>query len=261
MDENRQTPLGEERSGPDASVSESRFDPLDGFEANDRFERSDNTPSERLPSLNPVATGQAIPFYRRNPVTLWVSVMVILIYGLTTYSNGLQTPSRLAVSLGAFYGPAIQDGQWWRFLTATVLHGNPGHLFNNVVGLLVFGNILEPVIGHARLLGLYAVSMVAGLGMVYLLQPDTVTIGASTIDFGLIGCYLTLVLLLRYQYDRPSFFREFRGAVGFVLMFVIWNWMESASVSLWGHVGGLLGGILFGVTIWLGRNTKSQTTE
>ncbi|MCE3234729.1 MAG: rhomboid family intrarane serine protease [Vampirovibrio sp.] len=259
MDDEKQSSAKETQS--DSGVE---FDPLDGFQANDRFEHTPAPESESesppLPSLNPIPTGQRPPFYRRNPVTFWFSILIILIYGLTTYSNGFQAPSRLAVSLGAFFGPAVQDGQWWRFLSATLLHGNPGHLFNNVVGLLVFGNMMEPVIGSGRLLGLYAVSMLTGLGLVYLLQPNTVTIGASTIDFGLIGVYFTLVLLLRYQYDRQTFFKEFRGAIGFVLMFVVWNWMESGSVSLWGHVGGFLGGILFGFLLWADRKTKSQIT-
>lgn len=256
MNEDRQHP-SEER--PEESVP-TEFDPLYGFESNDRFERSTIAEKEALPALSPLPSKQNVPFYRRNPVTFWFSILVVIIYGLSTYSNGFQEPSRLAVSLGAFYGPAIQDGQWWRFLTATLLHGNPGHLFNNVVGLLGFGNMLEPVIGSARLLGLYGISMLAGLGLVYFLQPYTVTIGASTIDFGLIGTYLTLVLLLRYQYDRSAFRQEFRGAIGFVLMFVAWNWMESASVSLWGHVGGLLGGILFGLLIWMNRSSGPRST-
>jgi len=259
---NDRTHTGEQSQPGSTSPSEeglqnapSRYDPLDGLQAEDRFEPSLEPIQEPLPSLKPLATPQPeqLPFYRRNPVSLAFALLLIAFYGLTSFPNGFESPTRLALGLGAFYGPAVQNGQWWRFITATLMHGYPGHLFNNVVGILIFGNLLEPVIGHLRLLGLYWIAAVSGLALVYWLQPNVPTLGASTIDYGLIGAYLTLILLLRYQYDKSAFLREFRGAILFVLMFVAWNWMESATVSLWGHVGGLLSGIAYGLLIWMNR--------
>ncbi len=236
------------------------YNPMDGFQADDRFEHAQDR-QEPLPSLKPLpAPPEQQPFYRRNPVTLAFALLLVAFYGLTSFPNGFESPTRLALGLGAFYGPAVQDGQWWRFITATLMHGYPGHLFNNVVGILIFGNLLEPVIGHFRLIGLYWVAAVSGLALVYWLQPNVPTLGASTIDYGLIGAYLTLILLLRYQYDRSAFIREFRGAILFVLMFVAWNWLESATVSLWGHVGGLLGGTAYGLLIWMNRAKAKQST-
>lgn len=237
---------------------EDKYDPLDGFQAKDRFEPENADLQDLLPSLRPFPRTQAKqePFYRRNSVTLIFALLLIAFYGLTSFPHKFERPSQLAFTLGAFYGPSIEHGQWWRYTTATLMHLNPGHLFNNVVGILAFGNLLEPVIGHARLVGLYGVSAVCGLTLVYWLQPNIPTLGASTIDYGLIGAYLTLVLLLRYQYNRKAFQKEFRGAVLFVLMFVAWNWMESATVSLWGHVGGLIGGIACGTLIWASRSSS-----
>ncbi len=204
--------------------------------------------SEVVPSLQPggqlARTGQA-PFWQRNPLSTGFSVLLILSYAITTFSTDGQGPPDRVVIVGGFYPPAVQAGEWWRFITATLLHANPPHLFNNVVGLLIFGNLLEPVLGFRRLLVLYALSVFLGLGLSFYMLPNGVTLGASTIDYGLIGAYLSLVLILRYRYQRDTFFREFRGAIFFVLMFVAWNLMESATVNLWGHVGGLLAGVCF----------------
>ena len=200
------------------------------------------------PALNPVgqiSDEKPLPFYRRNPLTTGFSLLLVLIYGLTAFTTDWKGPPDLIVAIGGFYPPAVQAGEWWRFITATLLHANPPHLFNNVVGLLIFGNLLEPVIGSSRLLGLYAISVLFGLGLSLVMLPQGVTFGASTIDYGLIGAYLALVLKLRYRYQRETFFREFRGAILFVLIFVAWNTLESATVNLWGHLGGLLGGVVF----------------
>jgi rhomboid protease GluP len=233
------------------------FDPLDGFEAQDRFE-----PSTLKSGFNPIqvktTASLALPFYKRNPITTTLALVLIIVYGCTSFSNHFQFPSKLAVALGVFYGPAVQDGQWWRYLTATLLHDNPGHLLNNTVGILIFGNLLEPILGRLYLASLYGVAMIVGLSLVLLFQPNTPVLGASTINYGLIGAYLTLVLLIRYQIDRSTFLKEFRGAFLFVAMFILWNWMESTKVSLWGHVGGLIGGILFGLVVWTNRSSLKQ---
>jgi rhomboid protease GluP len=214
--------------------------------------------TDASPPINPPPPRQSAPFYRRMPVTLSFMILVLAIYGLTTFPTDFQKPVDIAVILGGFYPPAVQAGEWWRYITATVLHGNPGHLFNNVIGLLIFGNLLEPVIGPVRMIALYIVSAVSGLWLSYYMLPKSITFGASTIDYGLIGAYLALILLMRYRHDRHIFLQELRGALFFVLMFITWNTMESTTVNLWGHVGGLFGGILFAVFLWISRPRQSS---
>jgi rhomboid protease GluP len=233
------------------------FVPSDTIHPPDSTSLSEHSVNEDLapaPSLSPMGGESSQPFYKRNPFTISFSILLILIYGLTSFTTEFKGPADLVVMLGGFYPPAVQAGEWWRFITASLLHANPGHLFNNVVGLLIFGNLLEPVIGSWRMLWLYIISAVAGLGLSYFMLPEGMTFGASTIDYGLIGAYLTLVLMLRYRYNRQAFFSEFRGAIIFVLLFVGWNTLESSTVNLWGHLGGLFGGVVF--AIWLGSKPR-----
>lgn len=177
-------------------------------------------------------------------MTTSLALLLILTYGLTSYPNHFQSPVNTAVYLGFFYPPAVEAGEWWRIVTGTMMHANPGHLFNNVVGVLLFGSLLEPVVGPFFMLMLCVLSALAGAALFFIFQPQSASVGASAIDYGLIGAYLALILRLRYRQDRPTFFRELRGALFFVLMFIGWNWMESMKVSLWGHLGGFLAGVL-----------------
>jgi rhomboid protease GluP len=223
---------------------------------------SSNEPNQgeaiSVPSLNPAQVEAQRPFYQRNPLTVAFSVLLTVVYALTTFPTNFQGPPDLIVMLGGFYPPAVHAGEWWRFITATLLHGNPGHLFNNVAGLLIFGNLLESVLGSRRLMGLYVFSTLAGMGLSYYTLPQGMTFGASAIDYGLIGAYLTLVLILRYRHDRAAFFSEFRGALLFVLLFVGWNMLESATVNLWAHIGGLLAGVIF--ALWMVFVPKRRRT-
>jgi rhomboid protease GluP len=209
---------------------------------------------EQSLDAQPVSTKGQSSFIQRCPLTLVAVLLITLIYGLSTFRNGFQAPDKAFVLLGGFYPPFVQNGEWWRYFSASLLHGTPAHWFNNIAGLLIFGNLLEPIIGFWSLAGIYFVSAFSGLWLSSVMLPHTMTYGASTIDFGLIGAYITLILLIRLNLDKKTFFRELRGSVLLVLMFVLWNAMESASVNLWGHLGGLAGGIFCMLTFWMVRN-------
>lgn len=213
------------------------------------------------PPLQRASTEARRPFYRRNPLTVLFVLLLTGCYAITSAGNGFEAPDRLWVSVGAFYPPAVQDGQWWRYITATLMHGNPAHWFNNVAGLLIFGNMLEPILGSWSLLGLYIVSAVGGLWLSSIFLPDGLTYGASTIDFGLIGAYLTLALLFRLRHDKGAFMKELQGSVMFVLLFVAWNTLESATVNLWGHLGGFIAGVFFMLALWTVRDKSAGSPQ
>lgn len=209
-----------------------------------------------LPHIAPQETEeQPVPFYSRNPLTTIFSVILIVVYLMTSYHNRFQQVEDWAVILGSFYGPAVQNGEWWRFITATLLHDNPMHLFSNVFGIVAFGGLVEPIVRLPRLLFLYVFSMMGGLLLSWLMNPQAVTLGASTIDYGLIGAYLTLALLYRFQSNRHQFFKELRGAIVFTIIFSLWNTMESEHLNLWGHLGGLTAGVGFALCVWPFRRT------
>jgi membrane associated rhomboid family serine protease len=193
------------------------------------------------------------PFYRRCPVSFSLSMLLLAAYGLSSYPLGFQGITEQAALWAAFIPEAVYQGEWWRIYTAALLHANPSHLMANLFGILVFGNLLEPAIGSIRLLALYLVSETAGL-MLSLTMMPVVSIGASSIDYGLIGTYIGLILLLRYGQNRPVFWQELRGALFFMLLFIVSNSLEIERINLWGHLGGFLGGMVFALLLWLDRN-------
>src|SRR6188768_1661828 len=92
-------------------------------------------------------------------------------------------------ALGGVSGPAVlQDGQVYRLLSATLLHGGIVHLFFNGVALLLGGALLEASAGAGWMLLVYVLSGVCGslLG-IYANPPNVVSVGASGAIMGLLA--------------------------------------------------------------------------
>jgi len=138
---------------------------------------------------------------------------------------------------GVLFGPLVEQGDWWRLLTAVFLHYGPVHLILNMVGLYWFGSLLEERIGSGRYLMLYLVSGLAGSAGALLWSNGflTPTVGASGAIFGILGAGLVLERQRDYVFGGSAL-----GViiVNFVLTFSI------SSISKGGHIGGLVGGIL-----------------
>lgn len=152
---------------------------------------------------------------------------------------------------GALYGPAVNDGDWWRLVTSAFLHSGPIHLFFNGLILWWFGRSLEGLMGTRRFLALYAISMLAGAAGALLLSPNSFTVGASGAVFGVLGAGLVL---------------ERRGIMvfgGAALPIVVFNVVLSfviPRISVGGHLGGLVGGALVILVLSrLGRSNPAYT--
>jgi membrane associated rhomboid family serine protease len=107
----------------------------------------------------------------------------------------------------------------WTLVTSIFAHASFEHLFFNMFGLLLFGTILEGIVGHRRWLLLFFVAgIVGGIATVPLY---TASLGASGAIFGLISALAVL---------RPR-----------MTVYVSWVPMPmSAAVVVWA-AGDLLG--------------------
>jgi rhomboid protease GluP len=89
-------------------------------------------------------------------------------------------------ALGNF-GPSTTNGEWWRLLTATFVHAGTLHLLVNVIGLAPAAFLLERLVGHAALGGVFVAAGVMS-GLVGLsANPVEMNVGASGAIFGVYG--------------------------------------------------------------------------
>ena len=173
------------------------------------------------------------------------------IIGITIFIFILQQAGKyfLGYDLAAFLGMKINEailaGQLWRFITPVLLHGSLIHIGFNMYALLSIGTGMESRMGHLRFLMLYLVSGFAGNVFSFYFS-DAPSLGASTAIFGLLaaeGIFL---------YHNNKFFGQ-RGkkALSNLIVIAAVNLMigMSPNIDNWGHIGGLLGGLIFS---WFG---------
>jgi len=160
---------------------------------------------------------------------------------------------------GANYGPLTKDGEWWRLLTNTFLHGGLMHVLNNIYGLLFVGIFLEPLLGRIRYLAIYVLTgILASLSSIWW-HEATVSVGASGAIFGLYGVFLALLLMKVYPADfAKSFLISTSLFIGFNLLMGLTGGIDNAA-----HIGGLLSGFIIGFILYksLKKKVKIQPDE
>jgi membrane associated rhomboid family serine protease/tetratricopeptide (TPR) repeat protein len=185
------------------------------------------------------------PGYR--PVATYVLIALnLVIFGLMTRAGGSKNLDVL-VEFGASYGPYFRQGQYWRLVMPMFLHIGIAHLLINMYGLYLLGRILEHVYGYGRFSLLYVGSGMFSSYLSMAVAPH-VAAGASGAIFGIAGVMLVAGFLHRASIPR----RLRRVFGGGILLMVVGNLAFGAifpGIDNWGHVGGLLGGMVLGVLI------------
>lgn len=140
--------------------------------------------------LDELAVFAAVMARRPVRVTYALIGLYIVLFGLCELWGGSDNLLTL-VAMGAEVPSLIQQGQWWRLLSATALHGGLLHILLNSYVLYSFGPFLEKLLGWPRFVVLYVVAGLAGtvLGTIF---GDSVSVGASGSLFGLLGAAAVL---------------------------------------------------------------------
>jgi membrane associated rhomboid family serine protease len=150
------------------------------------------------------------------------------------------TTSELSQSGGVGIG-AIATGAWWKLLVSNLLHGNLPHVFMNAFVIFLTGRWLEHLAGPMLVLATIGWSAVAsGVGSLVIDTPS-VSIGASGVAFGLVGCAIAVDPRAR---TATGLIARQLGIVNLVLTFII------PGISIGGHLGGLAAGLAVGFLGW-----------
>jgi membrane associated rhomboid family serine protease len=185
-------------------------------------------PVRRAPGIA-LATNQA-------PVTYALIAINVLIYLIGT-SQGMNNPNGLYAKLW-LDAPQLHDGGWWRLVTTMFLHASVLHIAFNMFALWVIGRPVEQYLGSARYIGLYFVSGLAGSAGA-LVQTPGVTVGASGAIFGILGA----MLIIEWQATG----RLAGNAMTLIVLNLVLGFAFNGvggNISIGGHIGGLIGGIL-----------------
>jgi rhomboid protease GluP len=173
-------------------------------------------------------------------VTYAIMAVTIVLYVLQLASESL-LGTDILILYGARINEAILAGELWRFITPALLHGSIPHILFNMYALFIFGTGLERHFGHGRFFLLYVLGAFTG-NVVSFLFSAGYSVGASTAVFGLLGAEAIFL----YQ-NRKLFAGQFGRAIQNVIFIAAINLFLGLQPGIdnWGHVGGLLGGLMF----------------
>ena len=148
---------------------------------------------------------------------------------------------------GANFGPATQDGEWWRLGSAMFLHFGAVHLTLNLWALWDGAQLVERMYGHARFAGIYFVSGLTG-NLLSLVAHKGLAIsgGASGAIFGIYGALLIFLWRERRNLHPEEFRWFFWGAAGFAAASLILGLLITG-IDNAAHIGGFLTGMLGGI--------------
>jgi rhomboid protease GluP len=200
-----------------------------------------------MPSLHDQLC-QQLPRLRMTPLLTGLNVLVfgaMLLSGAGLWhsQNGIQ------LAWGANFGPATQDGEWWRLGSAMFLHFGLLHLALNMWALWDGGQWVERMYGHFRFLLIYVVAGLAGnLLSLVVHQGQAVSGGASGAIFGLYGALLSYLWMERSRIQRGEFRWLFWAAIAFSVATIVFGFLIPG-IDNAAHIGGLIAGLLTGILV------------
>lgn len=171
----------------------------------------------------------------RIPYATYALIGINVVVLLAEMASGATTSKEL-FDFGGLFGPAVADGDWWRIVTGGFLHAGPIHLLFNMYVLYIAGTLLEPGIGTPRFLAIYVISLLSGSFGALLLDPNTVTVGASGAIFGLMAAVLVVA--------RGRGMEQIASQFGLFIVLNLVLTFSISNISVGGHLGGLAGGAL-----------------
>lgn len=198
-------------------------------------------------------------FKPKKIIFTYILIMAcVLMFGICCIFDGIDALRSItnytALKMGANFAPLIRQGELWRVITYMFLHASLLHLIVNMYSLYALGASVENFLGRWKFIVVYFVSGICGGLLSAATGSNTISVGASGAIFGLAGA------LLYFGYHYRTYLGEAikKQIIPIILINLLIGYLI-AGIDNFGHIGGLIGGIL--CTMALGIDGKSKTFE
>jgi len=196
-------------------------------------------------------------FVKQRPVSSALIILNSLALIYTMLSGGFDVYNLRDLG-GIFPVWVIERGEYYRIFTAAFLHGSIIHFLSNmIIGVSFMGAALEKAIGSLKFFIIYFVAVIgSGILVVFLSEPNVITIGASGGVFGVLGALLYISINrtdLISEQDKKTIWT-------FVAIQIFFTFVNNSNISIPGHAGGLIAGFLISLLLLGRRKEESQDT-
>ena len=190
-------------------------------------------------------------------MTASLIIINIIVFLVVDFTGGSENTAHM-MRCGAAYTPLIlEDGEWYRLVTAIFLHFGINHLLNNMVVLGVLGERLEILMNRFSYVLLYFIAGIGGnlLSMALEMRSGhyAVSAGASGAVFGLMGAILYILIRNRGTVLDLSMKRML-----IMVGLSVYLGFADAGVDNAAHIGGLVCGFLAAVILYHPKKNVSK---
>ena len=192
------------------------------------------------------------PMGSRYGKKAYVNVLLIalnVLFFLYLEITGSSEDAYFMYTKGAMFAPAVlEDGEYYRLLTAMFMHFGIRHIMNNMLVLFVIGDNLERALGHVKYLIFY---LLCGIGsnwvsmMAHSTDTMTVSAGASGAIFGVVGGLLYVVTANKGRLEDLS-----TRQLVIMIFFSLYLGYTSTGVDNTAHLSGLVIGIVLAIILY-----------
>lgn len=190
-------------------------------------------------------------FKKKYPmITFFLIALNIIIYLIPILFN----ESEYFLEKFCLFAPYVQNGQYYRVLSAAFIHANIFHLIFNCYALLMIGRQLESFLGKTKFLIIYLFSAITSSIMSMIFLGNSISVGASGAIFGLMGS----LVYFGYHY-RVYLGNVVRTQIVPLIFTNLCLGFMIPGIDNFSHIGGLIGGIL--ITIAVGIKYKTSNFE
>ncbi|MBX2811667.1 MAG: rhomboid family intramembrane serine protease [Myxococcales bacterium] len=149
----------------------------------------------------------------------------------------------------------------YRLVTAGFLHGGAAHMVSNAALGLVFGVALFGTHGLGATALVWLLASIAGMGAEVLLSPDSIVIGSSAGNYGLVGLWASGQWQRSSATQLPK--RERLKTLGILLLLLPGALAPfsytGTRIAVFAHIVGFLGGVLAG--LWFQRRLHTHDIQ
>ena len=177
--------------------------------------------------------------YKESLVTYILICVNILIFIITAFLSKsiYNINSYTLIELGAKVNVLINNGQPWRLITCTFLHGGLAHIAFNMYALKIIGSEVEYVYGKIKYIVIYLISALGGSIFSYLFNANSISVGASGAIFGLLGAMIIFGIRHKNKIGKAYIMNLFK-----VLLINIFIGVTLSNIDNGAHIGGLIFG-------------------
>eukprot|EP01084_Bolivina_argentea_P198580 340001_1 len=179
-------------------------------------------------------------------ICLFITELILSRFMKDPISNQFPPSNKAMKFMGAKHLSCIQKGEIFRFFTSSLLHAGFFHILSNLFTQSNIGYTAEKHWGTNKMIFIYFMSSCGATLLSCIGHPDSVSVGASGALLGIIGVYISWMLL---NWNNKEIFNNPRRSicnivVWLLLIFLIGN--TSNNIDNYGHLGGWITGIFMG---------------